>query len=553
MKLSPIVFFGYNRPYHTLKSLNSIKENKLSSKTNIYIFIDGPKNKSDRYKVNAVGEVVKNFKGFKKKKIILRKKNYGLSKNFISGITQILKKHESVIVVEDDNLLSKHFLEYINKGLNMYKKDKSICAINGYSYPVNKNGLSDYFLVKGADTWGWATWKDSWNEIIWDPKKLIKKIKYKNIIKKKRDLLLDKINGKNDSYTIMFDLSMYIKNKYCLVPKKSYSTNIGLDGTGRHVKNKISIYGDELNKSKPKLNMKKISYSEIYNNRLKEFYRKNINLNFKSEMKIKAIQLVNKIIGEKLKNKIKIFLYQNDKIDFIANNKIKHKNYLNRISYIKKNFNLLKIAKKNFFVTLRDGKLKNINEANLNILLKIRMLSMRYKLNVIEIGGGVGQRYYEYIKLFGKKNSFKWFIVEQNSYFEYLKKYNSNSLKFTNNLENTLFKSDKPCLIIFSTSLQYMDNPYSVISKITKLKNVSYLLIENVPFTAKNDQKLIQRHYSDKNNFYSFFLFNQKNFMNVLKKTFKLRDKRFIQMIRSKNSKFKINFYDLFFSKLVKS
>ena len=53
MKLSPIVFFGYNRPYHTLKSLNSIKANKLSSKTNIYIFIDGPKNKTDRYKVNA--------------------------------------------------------------------------------------------------------------------------------------------------------------------------------------------------------------------------------------------------------------------------------------------------------------------------------------------------------------------------------------------------------------------------------------------------------------------------------------------------------------------
>tara|TARA_Y100000590_G_C15280220_1_gene848475 strand:- start:394 stop:690 length:297 start_codon:yes stop_codon:yes gene_type:complete len=98
-----------------------------------------------------------------------------------------------------------------------------------------------------------------------------------------------------------------------------------------------------------------------------------------------------------------------------------------------------------------------------------------------------------------------------------------------------------------------MDNPYSVVSKITKLKNVSYLLIENAPFTAKNDQKLIQRHYSDKNNFYSFFLFNQKNFMNAFKDTFKLRDKRFIRIIRSKNLRFKINFYDLFFSKLEKS
>jgi len=160
MKLSPVVFFGYNRPYHTIKSLECLKKNKLSSKTDIYIFIDGHKQCSyDKIKVKLVKNIVKKLKGFKSKKIFFRNKNLGLSKNFISGISQVLKIHESVIVLEDDNIVSKFFLDYINSGLNIYKDDQKVCAINGFSYPVSKKGLPNHFLVKGADTWGWGTWK----------------------------------------------------------------------------------------------------------------------------------------------------------------------------------------------------------------------------------------------------------------------------------------------------------------------------------------------------------------------------------------------------------
>ena len=103
MSLSPIAFFAYNRPYHTIKSLESLKKNKLSKKSNIIIFIDGPKNDfDDKEKVDAVKKIINKVNGFKSKKIFLRKKNYGLSKNFISGISQVLKSYQKVIVLEDD-------------------------------------------------------------------------------------------------------------------------------------------------------------------------------------------------------------------------------------------------------------------------------------------------------------------------------------------------------------------------------------------------------------------------------------------------------------------
>ena len=293
MKFSPVVFFGYNRPYHTIKSLEYLKKNKLSSKTDIYIYIDGPKQNSyDKIKVKLVKNIVKKLKGFKSKKIFFRSKNLGLSKNFISGITQVLKTHESVIVLEDDNLVSKYFLDYINSGLNIYKDDQKICAINGFSYPVSKKNLPNHFLVKGADTWGWGTWRRAWNQIIWNPKALIRKIDKKKIFLQKINLLKDKIEKKNDSYTIMFDLSMQIKDKYSLVPKIPYSINSGLDGSGRHAISKINIFDSNINQKKIDIDKSKIFYNQNYNNRLKQFYKKNLSLDYR--YKIRIIEMIKK-------------------------------------------------------------------------------------------------------------------------------------------------------------------------------------------------------------------------------------------------------------------
>ena len=74
MKLAPIVYFVYNRPQHTKKSLDYLKKNKLAKKSTIYIFSDAPKNKQSKNQVAEVRKVIHNLKGFKKKKIITRKK-----------------------------------------------------------------------------------------------------------------------------------------------------------------------------------------------------------------------------------------------------------------------------------------------------------------------------------------------------------------------------------------------------------------------------------------------------------------------------------------------
>ena len=44
---SPIAFFAFNRPYHTLQTLNSLSNNLVANQTDLYAFIDGPKKYSE--------------------------------------------------------------------------------------------------------------------------------------------------------------------------------------------------------------------------------------------------------------------------------------------------------------------------------------------------------------------------------------------------------------------------------------------------------------------------------------------------------------------------
>ena len=274
MKYAPIALFVYNRPKHTLRVLESLKKNYLSKKTIIYIFSDGPKKIKNKLKINLVRKDLKKIKYFKRKIIIQRKKNYGLAKSFIEGISYVLKKHKKVIVLEDDNYVSRKFLNYMNDALEMYYNDKKVCSISGYTYPLNFSKRFDTFFLRGADTWGWGTWRRSWSNFEPNGKKLLKRVKesgceYDLNLYGALDLtkmLKDQIKRKNDSYTVRWIIINYLLKKYTLYPSKSFVQNIGNEGSGSH-NLKSKIYDVKLFNKYEKL--KKIEILEKKNDRIK--------------------------------------------------------------------------------------------------------------------------------------------------------------------------------------------------------------------------------------------------------------------------------------------
>lgn len=241
--ISPLVIFAFNRPEYLKKCLKSLKSNKLSRQTTTYFFIDYPKLEKDFKNYKKVIKIIRATNIFKKKIIIQRKYNYGLKKNILNGINYVLKENETIIVLEDDLYLSKYFLDYMNKYLNFFKNSKNIASVHGYCYPINKKNLNNFFLLRGADCWGWGTWRRAWKHYNDDNLLLAKKIKMMREVDKFNfnnsfnyyDML---VNRPPSTWAINWYASAFIRNMLTLYPKNPYVKNIGNSGSGTH-SNKI--------------------------------------------------------------------------------------------------------------------------------------------------------------------------------------------------------------------------------------------------------------------------------------------------------------------------
>ena len=182
MKLAPIALFVYNRPDHIIQVIDALQCNELAKKSELYIYSDAGKNPDDDLQVEIVRKYLRMIKGFQIVRIIERKENYGLARSIISGVTDIVNKHGQIIVLEDDLVTSPYFLQYMNDALDIYENESEVISIHGYIYPV-KVKLPETFFIKGADCWGWATWKRGWDLFNPDGQELMKTLKEQRLQK----------------------------------------------------------------------------------------------------------------------------------------------------------------------------------------------------------------------------------------------------------------------------------------------------------------------------------------------------------------------------------
>ncbi|MEN9352751.1 MAG: hypothetical protein RL318_76 [Fibrobacterota bacterium] len=241
-KFAPIALFAYQRPDHLARAIASLLQNPEASSSDLYVFSDGPKSEAHRPGVEAVRSLLKNITGFRSVTITEREENLGLANSIIRGVTSVVNEYGQIIVLEDDLIVSRNFLAFMNDGLNRYRENENVASIHGYCYPLEDKSLPDTFFIRGADCWGWATWKESWQEFEADGRLLLERLEsgrhcddfdfggsfpYVNMLK-------DQIAGKNDSWAIRWYASAYLNARLTLYPRESLTENIGLDGSGSH-------------------------------------------------------------------------------------------------------------------------------------------------------------------------------------------------------------------------------------------------------------------------------------------------------------------------------
>ena len=241
---APVVLFAYRRPDHLRRALDSLAANSGADRTALNIYCDGAKSEIDREAVEQVREIARGMQGsalFASVRVIERDHNIGLAASVISGVTQTLEDHESVIVMEDDLVVSPDFLEYMNQALELYVNNEQVISIHGFMYSVPPV-LPQTVFLRGADCWGWATWRRGWEIFEPDSQKLLKELDKSpdraefdfNGAFPYRQMLKDQAAGTIDSWAIRWYASAFLANKLTLYPGQSLVENIGQEGSGTH-------------------------------------------------------------------------------------------------------------------------------------------------------------------------------------------------------------------------------------------------------------------------------------------------------------------------------
>jgi hypothetical protein len=281
MSLAPIALFVYARPEHLIRTITALKKNELAASSDLFIFSDAAKTPDKELAVQAVRSYINSIAGFKSITIHHHAHNLGLSQSVLYGVNSILALHERIIVLEDDMETSPFFLHYMNHALEFFSNNDQVACIHGYVYPINQP-LPEAFFLRGADCWGWGTWRRGWSIFNPDGRYLLAELKRRRLIKvfdfngayPFSRMLLNQIKGLNDSWAIRWHASAFLADMLTLHPGRSMVRNIGNDSSGTHCGNETT-YDVELSANPIDLSLVEVKSSPIARDAFEAFYRSN--------------------------------------------------------------------------------------------------------------------------------------------------------------------------------------------------------------------------------------------------------------------------------------
>ena len=239
MTTAPILLFTYNRLQHTQRCLEALLKNTLAADSELFVYADAAKDEAGKEAVEEVRRYIHSLQGFRTITIIERDENWGLARNIIDGVTTQIKKYGKVIVLEDDLVVAPYFLQFMNDALEIYKDEPKVGHIQACDFTQDAS-LPDTFLIKWTGSWGWATWERAWENFNPNGEELLheleaRKLSYTFDFNGKYGftrMLRRQIAGKNNSWAIRWNASLFIKDILSLNVGRSLVQNEGFDGSG---------------------------------------------------------------------------------------------------------------------------------------------------------------------------------------------------------------------------------------------------------------------------------------------------------------------------------
>lgn len=242
MPNAPVALFCFNRPDHLARTLDSLAQAHGARDAVIHAFCDGPRGPHDEAPVAQVRELLRARTDLT---IVPHEQpaNLGLQQSIVQGVTRMTQEFGRVIVLEDDILVSPHFLTFMNNALDRYERQPKVMHIAAYYLPVDIRSLPQSFFYRPASCWGWATWADRWRHLDLDTEGLLARLEGQaghafNLEGAYGFLNHLKLNlqGRINTWAIYWYASIFLRGGLCLHPARSMAWNVGHDGSGANCK-----------------------------------------------------------------------------------------------------------------------------------------------------------------------------------------------------------------------------------------------------------------------------------------------------------------------------
>lgn len=119
----------------------------------------------------------------------------------------------------------------------------------------------------------------------------------------------------------------------------------------------------------------------------------------------------------------------------------------------------------------------------------LRIVRNSSQLNVLDIGGSLGSTYFQCRDFLDHIDNLNWIINEQEHFVQCGREsFEDEVLSFTTDLDSALKRSN-PDIVLLSSVLQYLENPYHIIDKIMG-SDVEHIILDRTPFSP-DDKELL--------------------------------------------------------------
>lgn len=240
---APLLITVYDRLTHLKQCIDALRHCDEASQSTIYIASDAAYRIEDEVSVRRVRDYVRTIEGFKKVILINHEKNLGAKNNYMVARERIFKKHDRLITMEDDVVVGKGFLHFINHGLDKYYDDDRVVAICGYMMPGGEHIEDKPFFLNEKTPYGEGIWrhKEMFMDSFMSPDlageflrnwKMFHSLEHQTPANIRALPVIAK--GELSPADIQALLGMNKHGLFALFPPRTLSRSVGHDGTGLH-------------------------------------------------------------------------------------------------------------------------------------------------------------------------------------------------------------------------------------------------------------------------------------------------------------------------------